>query len=119
VSLAGAGLQAFLGFFDQRFRDHAYDVGRTHARQVLTDPALNEPGAMGPLIDPRLDGLTLGHVPVADVQAFKAGLRKRLNQMLRELWRPYLSLPAVPVADLILDYSFELPDCKIVSGDAH
>jgi hypothetical protein len=23
--------------------------------------------------------------------------------MLRELWGPYLSLPAVPVADLILD----------------
>ena len=73
---------------------------------------MNEPGTLGPRrytssdvhpIDPRLDGLTLSHVPVADVQAFKAGLRKRLNQMLRELWRPYLSLPAVPVADLILD----------------
>ena len=45
--LAGAGLLAFPGFFDQRFRDHDYDVGRTHARQVLTDPALNEPGALG------------------------------------------------------------------------
>jgi hypothetical protein len=46
--LAGAGLQAFLGFFDQRFRDHDYDVGRTHARQVLTDSALTRPGALGP-----------------------------------------------------------------------
>ena len=34
--LAGAGLQAFLGFFAQRFRDHDYDVGRCHARKVLT-----------------------------------------------------------------------------------
>jgi hypothetical protein len=27
----------------------------------------------------------------------KADLRKRLNQMLRELWGPYLTLPAVSV----------------------
>ena len=110
--LAGAGLQAFLGFFDQRFRDHDYDVGRTNARKVLTDPALAQPGALGPLrytgsdihpIDSRLDGLKLSHVPIADLQSFKAGLRKRLNQMLRQLWGPYVSLPAMPVADLILD----------------
>jgi hypothetical protein len=44
--LACAGLtQAFPGYFDQRFRD--YDVRRTHAWQVLTVPALNEPGALG------------------------------------------------------------------------
>jgi hypothetical protein len=110
--LAGAGLQAFLGFFDQRFRDHDYDVGRTHARQVLTDSALTRPGALGPFrytgspinpIDSRLDGLKLKDVPVADLQTFKAGMRKRLNQMLGELWGPFLSLPAEPVADLILD----------------
>lgn len=110
--LAGAGLQAFLGFFDQQFRDHDYDVGRTHARNVLTDPLLSQPGAIGPIrytgsdihpIDSRLDGLKLSHVPTADLQAFKAGLRKRLNEMLREIWGPYLSLPAVPGSDLILD----------------
>ncbi|HXO36463.1 MAG TPA: hypothetical protein VN901_29315 [Candidatus Acidoferrales bacterium] len=48
-------------------------------------------------------GKKLSLVLVADVQAFKAALRRQLNQMLRELWGPYLSLPAVPVADLILD----------------
>ena len=110
--LASAGLQAFLGFFDQRFRDHDYDVGRLHARQVLNDPALAEPGALGPVrytgsairpIDARLDGLRLSDVPVADLQAFKSGMRKRLNQMLREMWGPYVSLAAVPGADLILD----------------
>ncbi len=67
--LAGAGLQAFLGFFDQDFRDHDYDVGRAHARAVLTDPALNDSGAIGPIlytgspirpIDARLDGLAVG-----------------------------------------------------------
>jgi len=110
--LAGAGLQAFIGFFDQRFRDHDYDVGRTHAQQILTDPTLSEPGALGPLrfmpsavrpIDSRLDGLRLKDVPSADLKAFKTGTRKRLNQMLQEIWGPFIALPAEPVADLILD----------------
>jgi hypothetical protein len=30
-------------------------------------------------------------------------MRKRLHEILRELWGPYLSLPAESVADLILD----------------
>jgi Patatin-like phospholipase len=38
--LAGAGLQAFLGFFEQEYRDHDYDVGRMKARSFL-DPAKN------------------------------------------------------------------------------
>ncbi len=110
--LAGAGIEAFLGFFDQRFRDHDYDVGRSHARQVLQDPALSAPGELGPIrymgsdirhIDSRLDGLKLRQVPEADLHAFKAGMRKRLNQMLREMWGPIWSLPAVPGSDLILD----------------
>jgi hypothetical protein len=115
--LAGAGLQAFLGFFDQRFRDHDYDVGRTHAQEVLTDPELSQtnqsqPVPFGPLrytptsvnpIDSRLDGLKLRDVPSADLQGFKTGLRKRLNEMLKEMWGPYLSLPAIPGADLILN----------------
>jgi len=112
TELAGAGLQAFLGFFDQRFRDHDYDVGRTHARKVLTDEALAKPGELGPLrytgseihpIDSRLDGLKLRDVPPADLQVFKAGMRKRLNQILREVSGPVFSLPAIPGADLILD----------------
>jgi hypothetical protein len=110
--LAGAGLQAFLGFFDQRFRDHDYDVGRTHARQVLSDPALSLQGQLGPIryngseihtIDSRLDGLRPSQVPVSDLQTFKAGMRKRVNEILRELCGPYLSLPAVPVVDLVVD----------------
>lgn len=110
--LAGAGLQAFLGFFDQRFRDHDYDVGRTHARAALTGPGMAQAGALGPIrytgsainpIDSRLDGLKLSNVPAADLQSFKSGARKRLNRLLRELWGPYFSLPAIPGSDLILD----------------
>ena len=113
--LAGAGLEAFLGFFDQRFRDHDYDVGRTHARALLTSPDLANDG-LGPIrytpseihpIDSRLDGLKLINVPVADLQAFKEGARKRLNQMLRELWGPFLALPAIPGSDLILDSALD------------
>ncbi len=110
--LAGAGIQAFLGFFDQSFRDHDYDVGRLHARVVLTDPALGDPGALGPIhytsqdirpIDTRLNGLKVQNVPAADMKAFKAGMRKRLNQMLHELFGPVWSLAAIPGSDLILD----------------
>jgi hypothetical protein len=110
--LAGAGIQAFLGFFDQSFRDHDYDVGRSHARAVLTDPALGVPRALGPIhytsqnirpIDTRLDGLKVQNVPAADLKAFKAGMRKRVNQMLHELFGPVWSLAAVPGSDLILD----------------
>jgi hypothetical protein len=112
TELAGSGLQAFLGFFDQQFRDHDYDVGRRKACAVLTSPDLAAPGALGPInytgseihpIDARFDGLKMCQVPHSDLQRFKEGARKRLNQMLRELWGPYLALPAIPGSDLILD----------------
>jgi hypothetical protein len=35
AKLAGAGLQAFQGFFDRRFRDHDYDYGRDQGRCCL------------------------------------------------------------------------------------
>ena len=45
--LAGAELSAFLGFFDQRYRDHDYDRGRMVARGVLTDPRAERTGGAG------------------------------------------------------------------------
>jgi len=111
--LAGAALCAFLGFFDQTFRDHDYDVGRSHAREFLVDPALAQPGAMGPLrldpfpndlrpIDHRLDGLMVRNAPPGDVNAFKAGLRHRVNEMLKELIGGWSTL-ADPLADTLVD----------------
>jgi hypothetical protein len=109
TELAGAGLQAFLGFFDQRFRDHDYDVGRSHARQVLTNPQLANSGGIGPIlytgseirpIDARLDGLKLSAAPSADLDQFKAGMEARVKQMGRELLGPYVSIVADPLAGL-------------------
>jgi hypothetical protein len=110
--LAGAGLSAFLGFFDQSFRDHDYDVGRTHARDFLTNPALGQPGAIGPLhlnpvqseirpINHRLDGLKLANVPNDDLNDFKSGLKNRVNQMLKELIGNWAFL-VDPAADNLL-----------------
>ncbi len=110
--LAGAGLSAFLGFFDQSFRDHDYDVGRSHARAMLTNPGLAAPGALGPLrydttlnpirpIDHRLDGLKMRDVPPADLAAFKKGVKNRVNQMLRESIGGWEVL-AGPAADALL-----------------
>jgi hypothetical protein len=112
TELAGAGLSAFLGFFDQSFRDHDYDVGRSHARDFLTNSVVNASGALGPLrynpnlsairpIDHRLDGLKLSHVPVADLNQFKEGTKNRVNQMLKELIGSWAIL-ADPVADRVL-----------------
>ena len=90
--LAGAGLQSFLGFFDQKYRDHDYDVGRDHAQKVLTSSAVSGPSQLGPLnftpgplreIDPDLDGLQLHKLSPEDIKTFKTGMKRRVNQMLR------------------------------------
>jgi Patatin-like phospholipase len=107
--LAGGGLQAFLGFFDVNFRQHDYDVGREHAQKVLKS---NSGGGLLPIpyipktirpIDARLDGLKLSAVPIADVQAFKAGLHKRLKQALKEWLGTFASEAVSPLADPIVD----------------
>ncbi len=50
-----------------------------------------------------LDGISLGQVPNSDLCLFKAGMRRRVNRMLEEMWGPVLSLPAIPGSDLILE----------------
>ena len=116
--LAGAGLEAFLGFFDQIFRDHDYDVGRTHARRFLNNPVVSQPGGIGPLnldanqpairpIEHRLDGLRLSHVPVGDLAQFKNRAKDRVNEMMRELIGNW-SIVADPVADRFLSAALDL-----------
>jgi hypothetical protein len=106
--LAGAGLESFLGFFDQQFRDHDYDIGRTHAQAFLMDDIINQPNQLGPLrfvpepirpIDTSLNELRLDEVSSDDVRPFRNGLRNRVNQMLHELhWQL-----ADPIADIVVD----------------
>ncbi len=112
--LAGAGLFAFLGFFDQQYRDHDYDLGRQKARQAFAQAAALPDGKGGLLtllnntaaqpinpIDHRLDGLKLAGANNNDVNRFKAGLKNRVNQMLKELIGNW-SFLVDPAADLLV-----------------
>jgi len=108
--LASTGIQSFLGFFDQRYRDHDYDVGRDHAQKILLDPALSGPGQIGPLnftpgtlgaIDHTIDGSQLRHLSPGDIKEFKTGMKHRVNQMLMEI-NPALILTD-PIADFLVD----------------
>jgi Patatin-like phospholipase len=94
--LAGSELEAFVGFFEQEYRDHDYDVGRTKAQEFLQ----NNSGFLGtagnlPLIKyvPKpinpinhdLDGLALTGVPRDLRETVKSRLDDRANDLLEEL----------------------------------
>jgi predicted acylesterase/phospholipase RssA len=110
--LAGAGVFAFLGFFDIRYRDHDYDWGRTVAQQLLGNPVFNQPGQLGPVrytpapirtIDATLNGIHLNQVPDPEVATLKDGLTARINEILKDkLSNPLERYPAQLGADLIL-----------------
>jgi hypothetical protein len=110
--LAGAGLVAFVGFFDQAFRDHDYDFGRTVAQQLLANPKFKEPGQLGPIrytpapiraINPALTGLKLNQIPRSDVNVLKDGLTKRVNELIADSFsNPLVRYPVHLGADLVL-----------------
>jgi predicted acylesterase/phospholipase RssA len=112
AKLAGARVSAFLGFFDQSYRDHDYDWGRTVAQQLLDNDAFKQPGQLGPIrykpapirpIIAALNGLPLNQVPPGDVSELKNGLTDRVNEILKdELSNPFERYPAQLGADLLL-----------------
>jgi hypothetical protein len=117
--LAGADLSAFLGFFDERYRLHDYDRGRMVARGVLTDPAMSDPGELGPirytptrtnLIDSTLNGLQLSQLPSEEQQVFREGIKKRVNEMVRNLigfWSYPADVVVIdPIMNAILNHLF-------------
>jgi predicted acylesterase/phospholipase RssA len=117
--LAGAELSAFLGFFDQRYRDHDYDRGRMVARGVLTDPLLSEPGELGPIrysptrtnaIDTSLNGLLLSHLSSEEQKMFRDGMKKRVSEMVRDLigfWSYPADVVVIdPLMNAILNHLF-------------
>jgi hypothetical protein len=119
-NLAGAGVQAFAGFFDQAFRDHDYDWGRTVAQRLLSNPAFAAPGQLGPIrytpagirpLDAALTGLHLNAIPKKDVAELKDGITARVNAILKDtLSNPLELYPAQLGADLalklLLDWQF-------------
>lgn len=97
--LASSEVMAFAGFFDQRYRDHDYDVGRTKAQAFLTGHQVSGPGQIGPLhytpepirqIDHSLDGLQLSNIPQQVRQQLKGRLEDRAQELLKELDVPWI-----------------------------
>lgn len=95
--LASDAMFAFIGFMEERFRDHDYNVGRRKAREMLTQlQAVHRQGTKQhehhlPLADFEFeDSLPdlpdLGNAHITDVQAhLRDDLRKRIRQRLN-LW---------------------------------
>ncbi len=94
--LAGSQLEAFVGFFEQEYRDHDYDIGRTKARAFLqnTNGILGTAGNLPVIkyvphpirdINHDLDGLMLPDVPRDLREDIKSRLEDRANTLLEEL----------------------------------
>jgi hypothetical protein len=94
--LAGCQLEAFVGFFEQEYRDHDYDVGRTKAQEFLQNANgfLGTPGNLPVVnyvpkpmhsINPDLNGLALADVPRNLREAVKSRLDDRANDLLEEM----------------------------------
>lgn len=131
--LAGAGIWAFVGFMDRRFRDHDYDRGRMVAQALLTNPDFQKRGELGPLrytpppirkIDPDLDGLHLNKISPDDVTTLKDGLKRRVGQIIDELephWWQWLKKEillkgADGLLDLLIEWEFSR-DVQGASGE--
>jgi Patatin-like phospholipase len=117
--LAGADLTGFLGFFDERYREHDYDRGRMVARMVLTDPVMSEAGELGPIrytpthtnpIDSTLNGLQLAQLSIEEQKEFRDGVKKRVSEMVRYLigfWSYPADVVVIdPLMNAILNHLF-------------
>jgi Patatin-like phospholipase len=87
--LASFELAAFAGFFDRRYRDHDYDVGRAKAQAFLGNP-----GGLGPIryqpetinpIDHSLNNLNLTNMDSRVRERVRDRLRERAKDILAEL----------------------------------
>jgi hypothetical protein len=95
--LAGAQLDSFLGFLDQSFRDHDYDIGRTKAQNFLTNTVATQKGPLTALrytplpirpIDAKLAGLKIQNAPLAKRKALRDQLNNRADIVLKEFGVP-------------------------------
>ncbi|MEI8210228.1 MAG: patatin-like phospholipase family protein [Methylococcales bacterium] len=112
--LAGGKLVAFLGFFDQSYRDHDYDVGRTKAREFIQKVNANtkvdlwfpyhpandpnnqtEPWMNIREIDENLNNLPLSDVPRNLREKFRDRLVDRINDFMSQEDIPWLGRKAL------------------------
>jgi hypothetical protein len=94
AELASFDLSSFAGFFDRRYRDHDYDVGRAKARSLLTNKKLNGSGQLGPIrylnpeplraIDTQFDGLTLDRMELQPRERVRDRLSSRAHDILAQ-----------------------------------
>jgi hypothetical protein len=91
--LAGSPLMWFLGFFDQDYRDHDYDIGRLKAQAFLSDLTIPEGGPLSSLhyvpqpvrpLNPGLTGASIKQVPREKRIQLRDRLRDRAGLMLKE-----------------------------------
>ena len=103
--LAGAALQAFLGFLRQEYRDHDYDVGRTKAQKFILEnsrhlPLRNyKPKLIHP-INHDLDGIELRNVPLDLRKEIQKRLEDRAMDLLDEAGINLIEREAVKLAIL-------------------
>lgn len=92
--LAGSQLMAFLGFFDQTYRQHDYDVGRTKAQNFLANPSAQKPGPLSTIqyspqpiraVDPELANLQISKVSRQKREQLSQSLCNRADILLQEL----------------------------------
>ncbi len=86
--LASYELFAFAGFFDRRYRDHDYEVGRKKAQAFLAapdklGPIRFRPEPLGP-IDPALDGLKLEKMDRTVREKIRDQIRDRAHEIMKE-----------------------------------
>ena len=93
TQLAGGGLFAFVGFFDERYRKHDYEYGRSVAQKMLTTYASEDtvfqglhwsPGPVG-AIDSSLNSVQMKDVDVKVRQQVFSQLLSSANSLLREM----------------------------------
>lgn len=92
--LAGGGLFAFTGFFDQRYRDHDYDYGRSVAQARIAEYAARQDTIFTGLhwtaskiraIDPDLNDLPMSAVDEAKRQRVCKQMVDAADSLLQEL----------------------------------
>jgi hypothetical protein len=97
--LAGAQLMAFLGFLDQDYRQHDYDVGRTKAQQFLTTSVAQQKGPLSALhyvpqpvrpINDKLAGIQITDAPLEKRKALRGRLKDRADIILKEATLPMI-----------------------------